>query len=322
MDAFKFENLSAEQIPTRHEFDFPYALGVLSRQSNGTVATWIGCSTPNVLEQSFKWMSVTKFLVAVSFWIQSLPKMGVDALSLDSPVGTPVSAEVSLRDLLAHCAGLPFDAPIADTTAVNETIQMGVALGIAQPHERVICPFTKRVYSNYGFEIAGQIVQKRLGETWINWVHRVLLTPLGMGDTKLAGSPAWGATGPVLDLAKLAAEILSPRKTGLSAEDIERFTLPVHPGLRGILPGYGHQRDNLWGIGVELHGSKSPHYLPESFPPEVFGHFGQSGTFIWIDQMSGVAGVFLGERNFGAPHKTFWPRLNAEIHELAVEVQS
>lgn len=301
--------LTPEHLPTRREFGFPYALAVLSRQPSGDVYVWTGSATPKDLERPFKWMSVTKFLVATAFWVQSLPSAGSTVMPLDLAVGPPAPPGVRLVDLLAHCSGLPFDAP-ADN--------MGIRFGIANPDERAIEPFTKRVYSNYNFELAGAFAESRLGVPWNDWVGRVITGPLGMNGTKLSDSPAWGAVGPIVDLARLAAEMLSPSRSGLAAADIDRFSAPVHPGLRGVLPGYGHQKDNLWGAGVEIHGAKTPHYLPESFPPEVIGHFGQSGSFIWVDREAGAAGVFLGAEPFGPVHKALWPRLNAEIRQLAL----
>ena len=34
----------------------------------------------------------------------------------------------------------------------------------------------------------------------------------------------------------------------------------VFPGLTGVLPGYGHQKPNDWGLGFEIRDAKSPHW--------------------------------------------------------------
>lgn len=330
-----FGSLEAAHLPSRSGFDFPYALAVLSRQSNGDVYAWTAGSSPADVDRVYPWMSVTKFLVAVAFWRQSLPAIvGPRALSLQLPVGPPVADGVKLVDLLSHCSGLPFDAPavavggdgVAEAAGgVGEQGQepMGVSFGIAHPEQRVIQPYTKRIYSNYGIEMAGMIAERATGKPWVDWVRETVVDPLGMTGTKLGDSPAYGGHGTVVDLAKLAAELLSPRGgvLGFSDADLDGFCAPQHPGLRGVLPGYGSQKDNLWAVGVELHGVKSPHYLPANFPSEVIGHFGQSGSLIWVDRGAGVAGVFLGDRPFGAQHKAIWPALNAEIRELALLAQ-
>lgn len=319
MNTVAFGELSPGHIPVRHEVPFPYALAVLSRQANGDVYVWTGGGRED-LEQSFKWMSVTKALVSTAFWVQSLPQPDGQTLPLDTPVPPPAPPRVTLRDLLAHCAGLPFDNPHPDDDQAPAS-QMGVRFGIASPQAAPIAPFTKRIYSNYSFEMAASFAALRLATPWTQWVTRTILHPLGMNSTKLVGSPAWGATGPIRDLAKLAAELLNPTRTPLRPSDIAGFTRPVHPGLRGVLPGYGHHRDNLWGTGVEIHGHKTPHYLPPEFPPEVFGHFGQSGSFIWVDFDSGAAGAFLGAQNFSAAHKALWPEINTQMRHLALSAQ-
>ena len=311
-----FCSLEAAHLPARRGFDFPYALAVLSRQSNGNVYVWTTASDPANLNQSFPWMSVTKFLVAVGFWRQSL---ATPALSLHTSVGSPAAPGVKLVDLLSHCSGLPFDAPV---TSPDQS-RLGVEFGIARPDARAIAPFTKRIYSNYNFELAGAIAEKVVGKPWTDWARETVLEPLGMNGTVLSHSPAWGAVGPVSDLARLAGELLSPETgvLGFTERDLDGFCAPQHPGLRGLLPGYGPQKDNLWATGVELHGVKSPHYLPASFPPEVIGHFGQSGSFIWVDRAAGTAGAFLGAQKFGPVHKALWPDLNAQIRELALLAQ-
>lgn len=311
-----FGTLETAHLPARHRFDFPYALAVLSRQRDGSVYAWTAGDSPDSLNRSFKWMSVTKFLVAIGFWVQKRGS-NASAVPLDfwAPAGGFLPDSVRVVDLLAHCAGLPFDAPRESASA---PAGLGVKFGVAPLNQCSIPPFTKRIYSNYSFEVATQIACEKLGMSWTDWIAAALLKPLGMNGTKLAESPAWGAVSPISDLARLAAAVLSPEQLGLTDAEVARNTAAVHPGLRGVLPGYGHQRDNLWAAGVELHGNKSPHYLPEDFPPDVIGHFGQSGSFIWVDRAAGAAGVFLGEKPFGLEHKEIWPSLNAQIRQLAL----
>ena len=55
------------------------------------------------------------------------------------------------------------------------------------------------------------------------------------------------------------------------------------PGLDGVLPGYGVQRPNDWGLGFEIRDSKSPHWTGARNSAATYGHFGQSGSFIWAD---------------------------------------
>ncbi|CAM5528578.1 CubicO group peptidase (Beta-lactamase class C family) OS=Streptomyces violarus OX=67380 GN=FHS41_003305 PE=4 SV=1 [Streptomyces violarus] len=84
--------------------------------------------------------------------------------------------------------------------------------------------------------------------------------------------------------------------------------MTVHyPGTKGVLPGYGHQNPNDWGLGFEIRDSKSPHWTGSSSSPRTFGHFGQSGTFLWIDPDARAACVALTDRAFGPWAIEAWP---------------
>jgi CubicO group peptidase (beta-lactamase class C family) len=49
----------------------------------------------------------------------------------------------------------------------------------------------------------------------------------------------------------------------------------------------------------------------------TFGHFGGSGTFLWVDPEPGIACVALTTREFGDWAKDVWPRLaDAVLGEL------
>ena len=90
------------------------------------------------------------------------------------------------------------------------------------------------------------------------------------------------------------------------------------PGLDGVLPDYGRFSPLDWGLGVELKGEKSPHWSGARTSPATFGHFGGSGTFLWVDPERGVACAVLAARDFGDWAKDAWPRLSdAVLEDLA-----
>lgn len=80
-----------------------------------------------------------------------------------------------------------------------------------------------------------------------------------------------------------------------------------YPGTKGVLPGYGHQNPNDWGLGFEIRDGKSPHWTGSASSPRTFGHFGQSGTFLWIDPDAALACVSLTDRAFGPWAVEAWP---------------
>jgi CubicO group peptidase (beta-lactamase class C family) len=85
------------------------------------------------------------------------------------------------------------------------------------------------------------------------------------------------------------------------------------PGLSGVLPGFGRQSPNDWGLGFEIRGGKSPHWTGSRNAPETFGHFGQTGSFLWVDPVAGLACACLTGTQFGEWAAEHWPRLSDAV---------
>ncbi|MGC0143377.1 MULTISPECIES: serine hydrolase domain-containing protein [unclassified Pseudactinotalea] len=233
------------------------------------------------IEEVFDWKSVTKPLAA---WA-TLVAIDQGHLALDDPAGPDGS---TVRHLLAHASGLPFEE------------------GPTQSPER------RRVYSNMGFDVLAEHVGSAVGSNFDDWMRASVLEPLEMDRVELSGSAAFGASGTITDLLALALELLVP--TLVTAELAEQARTVQFPGLDGVLPGFGRQQHNDWGLGMEIRDHKSPHWTAEDASPDTFGHFGQSGSFVWVDPGADLTAVFLGERSFRQDtHAKLWPRLNAEI---------
>jgi CubicO group peptidase (beta-lactamase class C family) len=233
----------------------------------------------------FALASVTKPLVAYAVLIA----VEEGAVELAEPAGPPGS---TVRHLLAHASGLAFDAPKA----------------MAPPGDR-------RLYSNAGFEALAAHVERATGIGFAGYLREAVLEPLGMADTELTGSPAAGAVSTVADLARFAAELLGPRLIAPATH--AEATSVAFPGLRGVLPGYGMHKRNDWGLGFEIRDAKTPHWTGASSSPRTFGHFGQSGTFLWVDPDAGAACVCLTDHDFGPWALPRWPALtDAVLAEL------
>jgi CubicO group peptidase (beta-lactamase class C family) len=234
----------------------------------------------------FPLASVTKLLTASAVLVAA--EEGI--LELDEPAG-PEGATV--RHLLAHASGLPLDGDAP----------------IAPPGER-------RIYSNAGYEVLGRLVEERADMSFADYVSAAVLEPAAMSATRLEGSPAWGAVGPLEDLTAFALELLAP--SFLAVETLAEATTPAFPGLVGVLPGYGRQEPNDWGLGFELRDAKSPHWTGTRNSPRTFGHFGRAGTFLWVDPEAELACACLTDREFGDWAVEAWPRLSdAVLAELA-----
>ncbi len=83
----------------------------------------------------------------------------------------------------------------------------------------------------------------------------------------------------------------------------------AYPDLAGILPGIGPQDPNEWGLGFEIRGYKTPHWTGRTNSPATFGHFGASGSFLWVDPAIGRSLLVLTDRNFGPWALDAWPPL-------------
>jgi len=132
-----------------------------------------------------------------------------------------------------------------------------------------------------------------------------------MASTALTGGAAaagYGGESCVDDLARFAADLLRPV---LVTSDLHAEATTVQfPGLDGVLPGFGSQRPNDWGLGFELRAHKSPHWTGSANSPATFGHFGQSGTFLWVDPVADLALVVLTDRDFGDWTHAVWPAIS------------
>jgi CubicO group peptidase (beta-lactamase class C family) len=227
--------------------------------------------------QQFGWASVSKLATAVAMLVAA--EEGI--VDLDEPAGPPGS---TFRHLLAHASGLPFD-----------------------PGPPLAKPGRRRIYSNYGFEVAAAFVEERAEMPFTQYFEHVWA---GSGLV-LSGSAGSGVSGSAAALAALARELQSPAR--LAGETLDEARAVQFPGLDGVLPGFGRQAPNDWGLGFELRDTKSPHWTGARNAPSTFGHFGRSGTFLWVDPEAGVALGVLTDRRFGDWAIEAWPRLSDAV---------
>ncbi len=240
-------------------------------------------------ERPFRLASVTKLLSAYAM----LLAVQEGAVEFDQPAGPPGA---TVRHLLAHTSGLAFDTPRVSAA-----------------------PGTRRIYSNTGFVALAEEVASSCGMAFADYLTEAVLQPLGMSSSRLAGTAAAGGVSTCADLARFAAELQVPRL--LAPQILDEATRVVYPGLDGVVPGYGMQRPNDWGLGFELRDHKSPHWTGSRNSPGTFGHFGQSGTFLWVDPAAGAACIALTNRDFGPWARETWPGFSdAVLAELAGQV--
>jgi CubicO group peptidase (beta-lactamase class C family) len=238
----------------------------------------------------FEVASVTKLLTSLA----ALAAVEAGLVDLDQPVpqaGDRAGA-VTLRHLLAHAGGFPFEPP-----------------GRTRPPEQ------RRIYSNVGFRVLAEAVADAAGTSFAGWLSSSVLDPLGMSATRLVhrrgidGDPAAGAASTVDDLARLARCLLERGAPVVGQELFADATGVQFPGLAGLVPGVGRFDPCDWGLGFELHDGKRPHWMGDRRSPSAFGHFGATGCFVWVDPDAGLAAAAVTDRDFddGKWAMATWP---------------
>src|SRR5581483_8608535 len=187
-------------------------------------------------DEPFRWASVTKLLTGMAV----LVAVEEGTVDLDDPAGPEGS---TVRHLLAHASGLPPDE--------------GPPL---------MAPEKRRIYSNFGIELAAERVAERAGMPFADYLRAAVLDPLQLSGA-LHGSPAWGYRGPLDDLLKLGRELLGP--TLVAHETLSEATTVQFPGLAGVLPSFGRLDPNDWGLAFELRDAKSPHWTGSRNSPRT-----------------------------------------------------
>jgi CubicO group peptidase (beta-lactamase class C family) len=288
--------------------------------------------------------SLTKLATALA--VLRLVECG--ALAVDDPLARhlPDAAAaregVTLRLLLSHTSGLPYDlAPDAApyTPALDWPTLARACLGtpLAAP------PRTRVNYSNVGMGLLAIVVERRTGRPFAAALADLVLIPLGiegyLGDEPprapvwIAGevgartgtgvdplnSPFWyslalpwgglvttaaGALALVRAFAGHPAGFLSPDLLAEATRDQTR-------GLAGAMTVPSGRRSR-WGLGVELRGDHARHWTPAEASPTSFGHVGTSGSLAWVDPTVGIAWAMLGARYFVDWWRD-WPAIGAAI---------
>jgi CubicO group peptidase (beta-lactamase class C family) len=204
-------------------------------------------------------------------------------LDLDEAAGPPGS---TVRHLLAHAGGLPFEG--ADP--------------IARPGQR-------RIYSNEGFRVLAHHLSTRAEMPFADYVRLAVCQPLGLALDP-TGDPGSGMHASLQDVLAVGNELLRPRL--VAGETRDEMIAVQFAGLKGVLPDYGRFDPLDWGLGVQLNTSP-PSWMGARTSPRAFGHFGGSGTFLWVDPVAAVVCAALTTRGFDDWAKEAWPALSDAV---------
>ena len=240
------------------------------------------------VRRPFALASVTKPLAALAV----LVAVEEGALELEDPPVPAVQQIVpgaSVRHLLSHAGGLAADRLV-----------------------RAAMPGTRRIYSNAGIEVLADQVARTTGMPFAGYFREAVAEPLALTATTTGARASRDGISTVADLARVVTELLE--STGLlHPTTLADATSVQFPGLRGVLPGYGPQAENDWGLGFEIKAAKTPHWTGAANSAGTFGHFGQAGTMLWVDPDARLGLVALADRPFEDWARVAWPALSDAV---------
>jgi CubicO group peptidase (beta-lactamase class C family) len=304
--------------------------GVVAAAGRGpqTLGSWVagyadtGTGRAMRADTVFDLASLTK-VVSTSTMTLALAASG--QLGLDDPVSgyLPVTWDVTVRNLLSQCAGLPATVTFFEWCATREELLRAL---YATPLEAP--PQTRVVYSDLGFMALGEIVARVAGEPLDVLFRRLVADPLGLA---CAGYLPLSAGPPVPPRGGFAA---TERRadgtpwTGIAHDENARVMGGVagHAGLFATVadlarfaewwvgPGDGPvpvklrreaetcqtlRLDGRRGLGWTCVGDRYD-ILGDTWPATAVSHTGFTGTSLALDSPGGVWVVLLTNRvHFG-----------------------
>jgi len=248
---------------------------------------------------------------------------------------------VTVRNLLTHTSGLPGHREFFKTARTRREV---IAAALREPLEAE--PGAKSVYSDIGFILLGEILERLTGRRLDEAARERIFAPLEMGDTTFNPAAEWRARiaptehDAVLRKRLAHGEIHDENTWAMdgvaghagmfsSAGDLAIFCQMMLNGGR-----YAHRRllkratvmqftsadplsDNTRTLGwnVPSANSSSGHY----FSPRSFGHLGFTGTSLWVDPDKHLFVVLLTNRVNPTRNNDQIQRVRPAVHDAVVE---
>lgn len=194
----------------RTEFGLPALAAAVVKDGNVVAAAATGTrvhggSVPVTIDDRFHLGSNTKAMTA------TLAGMLVEdgALAWDSRVGevlgedikgmSPSLANATLEQLLSHSSGIPSDTEemielyFSNTAFEENLVQHRLHTLDAWKHNELVVPEGSPFqYSNFGYIIAGIMLEKVSGTPWETLMHERIFAPLGMDGAGLGAQATYG----------------------------------------------------------------------------------------------------------------------------------
>jgi CubicO group peptidase (beta-lactamase class C family) len=313
----------------------------LWREPFGTLSFEDGAA-PVGEDTIFDLASLTKVLATTPLVMRDVER---GALALDDRVATHISqwqgadrATVTVRDLLAHCSGLPAHRPFYLTGGGRAEFETWIC---QEPLEYE--PRSASIYSDLGFMLLGFILERgvslagrfdamltqmggiqdlqfnppelwkrRTAPTGIDgWRGRLLIGEVNDSNTWALGGAAgqaglFGTAAAVGECARHLLQVLGGRTGVFRTETLQTFIT-----RRAGIPGSSR------ALGWDT-------MLPTSscgtrISPTAFGHTGFTGTSLWIDPVRGAYVVLLTNRVHPTPENTAIAQVRPAVHDAVFD---
>lgn len=232
--------------------------------------------------------------------------------------------DITIEDLLRHTGGLPSGIKGIENETYDDFIERTLSLPLQCK------PGTATIYSDVGFIILGDIVQKVSEMSLHDFTRTHIFKPLKMNETTFhVNEEDKYRCAPTASMRPLCiphdpkAYVMYPKNLGhaglfSTANDVSRFArMYLNKGVLDdvrILKAETVEKmtvlngNELRGLGWDLLSPFATAPRGETFPKGIsYGHTGYTGTTMWIDPKSESYYVFLSNRVFLGEERTSKP---------------
>ena len=244
--------------------------------------------------------------------------------------------EVTMRQVLSHTSGLPENVGVkrirmTALPSLDEIVEAMANVPLqSEPGEMLR-------YSNVGIALAARAAERVDGRAIHAIIQQELLDPAGLDDIVLRpgteldarsahvedaagkggpsesynsrywrdlGIPWGGYFGTTSDLLRFAVSFLPDLSSPLPDEAKAKMVTDQTGGVPGGVESAGLRWESgAWGFGWEVKGEKRNHPTGSETSARTWGHWGQSGTIVWVDPERELGLAVLGNRTV----MTGWP---------------
>ncbi len=297
-------------------------------------------AAPVQADTIFDLASLTKVIATTSL-VMTQCERGVfaldDSVERHLPAWPGVAGTTTIRDLLAHCSGLPAYLPLYQTLAGRAAFEDAIGRT-----PRAYPPRQASVYSDLGFMLLGFMIDDVSG---LSPAFTTMWTRIGAGEDLQYEPPArWRARTAPTEMDPWRGRMLQGEVHDENAAALGGVA--GHAGLFGTAPAVGvfarhllqvldgraglyraetvrlfsTRRDDLPGSSRALGWDTM---LPTSscgrrMSPRAFGHTGFTGTSLWIDPDRGVYVVLLTNRVYPSRHNDGIATLRPAVHDAVI----